>query len=90
MFIEWALSGACPGMWLFIPAGVVLVAVEILLLIRRLHDLDRPSRDALKLLIPGYNILVLLLVLAMPGTRGRNHYGPDPLAGKRPARPRKK
>lgn len=83
MFIEWALDGVRPGMWVFIPAGAALAAVEIVLLIRRLHDLGRPGRDALKLLIPGYNILMLFLMLALPGTRGRNRFGPDPLAGSR-------
>ena len=83
MFIEWALDGVRPGMWVFIPAGVAVVAYEIILLIRRLHDLDRPGRHILLLLIPGYNILMALIVLAMPGTSGRNSYGPDPLAGRR-------
>ncbi|MBO4401438.1 MAG: DUF805 domain-containing protein [Selenomonadaceae bacterium] len=49
------------------------------LMIQRLHDLARPSWWAVGTLIPVVNFVLALYLLLVPGTRGYNKYGPDPL-----------
>jgi len=61
------------GMWL------LLVIAEILLTIRRFHDLGKSGTNYFFLLIPIYNIILGLQLLLSRGTIGRNEYGPDPV-----------
>ncbi len=49
------------------------------LIIRRLHDLDRPEWWAIGVLIPIVGFVMALYLLLTPGTVGRNQYGEDPL-----------
>ncbi len=51
----------------------------IALIIRRLHDLDRPEWWAIGVFIPIVGFVVALYLLLTPGTVGRNKYGEDPL-----------
>ena len=46
---------------------------------RRLHDRDLAAWWLLVILIPGFGQLILLILCALPGTRGPNRFGPDPL-----------
>ncbi len=55
---------------------VFLVAAVV----RRLHDISYSGVAALFLLIPGVQLLLLLLIGAFPGKKGLNRFGPDPLA----------
>ena len=55
---------------------VFLVAAVV----RRLHDISYSGVAALFLLIPGLQLLLLLLIGAFPGKKGLNRFGPDPLA----------
>lgn len=62
--------------------GILMIAlwiVDILIVIKRFHDLDRPGIHVLFLLIPLYNIYIGLLLLFKKGTEGPNKYGEDPL-----------
>ncbi|CAH2213244.1 conserved protein of unknown function [Tepidibacter aestuarii] len=51
----------------------------VCLIIQRLHDLDKSSIYALLLLVPIYNIFLILCILFKRGTIGSNQYGNDPL-----------
>jgi uncharacterized membrane protein YhaH (DUF805 family) len=53
--------------------------IDILVTIRRLHDLNRSGRQYWLLMIPIYNIYLSLILWFKRGTRGPNRYGPDPL-----------
>lgn len=48
--------------------------------VRRLHDISYSGVAALFLLIPGVQIVVLLILGIVPGKKGLNRFGPDPLA----------
>ena len=63
--------------------GMILLA-ELLFLVaavvRRLHDISYSGTAALFLLIPGIQLIVLVLLGCFPGKKGLNRFGPDPLA----------
>lgn len=48
--------------------------------IRRLHDTDRIGWWALIALVPFVGWIVLLVLMALPGTPGPNRYGPPPVS----------
>ena len=61
---------------------VVSVAAAIpsfMLMIRRLHDLDRPTWWCVGAFIPIVNFALGIYLLFFKGTDGPNQYGPDPL-----------
>ncbi|MES2043847.1 MAG: DUF805 domain-containing protein [Pseudomonadota bacterium] len=63
--------------------GVVLLTTlvpTIALEVRRFHDQDRPGALVLLNLIPTIGNVVVLVLMCLPGTKGGNRYGPDPLA----------
>jgi uncharacterized membrane protein YhaH (DUF805 family) len=60
--------------------GLVLFLPGIAVSIRRLHDLDRTGWWFL-LAFTVIGIILLIIWNCMPGTPGRNRFGPDPLAG---------
>ena len=47
--------------------------------VRRLHDTDKSGWLLLLWLIPLLGALILLVFFVLPGTKGPNKYGPDPL-----------
>lgn len=57
--------------------GNFLSALQI---VKRLHDLDRPGTHYWFLLIPLYDLYLVLVLLFTRGTSGPNRYGSDPLA----------
>ena len=59
--------------------SIACAVPSIMLLIRRLHDLNRPGWWCLGMLIPLLNIVLAVYVLFFKGTDGPNDYGPDPL-----------
>ena len=63
---------------IFLIAFIVYLIFEIITIIKRLHDLNRPGSDLLYLLIPLYNIVFGLMLTFQEGSKGINNYGPDP------------
>lgn len=55
------------------------IVIQIALMIKRLHDLDRHGAVILSMLIPLINIVFFFYLLFTKGTDGCNSYGPDPL-----------
>lgn len=49
------------------------------LIIRRLHDLNRPGWWCIGTMLPGINIVFAIYLVLFIGTNGPNQYGPDPL-----------
>ncbi|GAB2463169.1 DUF805 domain-containing protein [Xylanimonas ulmi] len=58
--------------------GVLLPSLAVT--VRRLHDTDRAGFWILITLVPIVGALVLLVILATPGQRAPNRFGPDPQA----------
>lgn len=63
---------------------VLLTCSSVMLMMRRLHDLNRPGWFCIGMLLPVINIVLLIYLVFFKGTKGPNQYGPDPLASKRP------
>lgn len=67
---------------LSIPMGALLLGMSvgnIMLDIRRLHDLNKSGWFCLVMLVPFVNIIFQLYLLFAQGTVGYNRYGEDPL-----------
>jgi hypothetical protein len=47
---------------------------------RRLHDNDKSAWWIMLSLVPVVGSIALIVLLCLPGTRGSNRFGPDPLA----------
>ena len=61
--------------------GLLGAVSGIMLVIRRLHDLNRPTWWIVGHFIPIVNVAFSLYLLFAKGTEGPNQYGPDPLEG---------
>lgn len=59
------------------PLSAIVPSVK--LVIRRLHDLNRPGWWCFGTMIPGVNIVFAVYLFLFVGTNGPNQYGPDPL-----------
>lgn len=55
-----------------------VIAVSLIMAMRRLHDLNNSGWLSLLSLVPFVNIFFGLYLLFAPGTNGRNSYGPMP------------
>lgn len=53
---------------------------QLAVTVRRLHDTDCSGWCIFILAVPFLGILLLLIELLLPGTRGRNYFGDDPRA----------
>ncbi|HTJ92008.1 MAG TPA: DUF805 domain-containing protein [Pararobbsia sp.] len=63
-------------------SGIYSLAVlipSIAVGVRRLHDTDRTGWWMLVILIPAIGWIILIVLLAMEGTRGTNRFGPNPV-----------
>lgn len=60
---------------------VATILPSLSVLVRRLHDTGRSGWWFWLVLVPGVGWLILLVILALPGTPGANRHGPDPLEG---------
>ncbi|MBR1807455.1 MAG: DUF805 domain-containing protein [Selenomonadaceae bacterium] len=69
------------GYVLFAVMCLVTAVPHFMLMIRRLHDLDKDGLFVLLMLIPAVNSIFALYLLFAPGTRGANKYGADPIEG---------
>lgn len=70
-----ALNTALLGLFLLFQMVYLAAAV-----VRRLHDISYNGAAALFLLIPGVQLIVLILLGCFRGKKGLNRFGPDPLA----------
>ncbi len=61
--------------WMLFLAAFLVSAV-----VRRLHDISYGAVAAIFLIVPGLQIIVLVILGLMPGKKGLNRFGPDPLA----------
>ncbi len=61
--------------------GIAGAIPGLMLAVRRLHDLDRPTWWIVGNFVPLVNVLFSLYLLLAKGTAGPNQYGPDPLEG---------
>ena len=52
---------------------------SLMLIIRRLHDLNRPGWFIIGIILPVVNIALLIYLSFFKGTEGPNQYGPNPL-----------
>ncbi len=80
-----ALLGETATVILAIVGVVMAIAAMIvgfIMVVQRLHDLNRSGWLMLLFLIPLINIIVMLYVFLWPGTSGQNDYGPQPPANK--------
>ncbi|MBB3910045.1 DUF805 domain-containing protein [Sphingomonas desiccabilis] len=65
---------------LFIVGTIVpAIAVQV----RRFHDQDRSGLFVLLNFIPYAGGLIVFVFMVLPGTRGSNRFGPDPVFGER-------
>lgn len=58
--------------------GATLIVPTLALQVRRLHDLNLSGWWLLVDLLPYIGWAMMLVLLLLPGTRGRNRYGDDP------------
>ncbi len=61
--------------------SIVAAVPGVMLMIRRLHDLDRPTWWVVGGFVPVVNVALGFYLLLARGTYGPNQYGPDPLEG---------
>lgn len=61
--------------------GLLTLIPSFALMIRRLHDLNRPAWWVIATFIPLLNLVLGLYLLFARGTYGPNEYGPDPIEG---------
>ncbi len=61
--------------------GLLLLIPNMALMIRRLHDLDKPAWWVIATFIPLLNLVLGLYLLFARGTYGPNEYGGDPIEG---------
>ena len=76
------LTGNPTGMLVNIITGVwalVAGAGNIMLMVRRLHDLDKTGYFAILAIIPFIGAIFSIYLFCAKGTDGRNRYGEDPL-----------
>lgn len=66
------------GMLVFATTLVAGGVANTFLVIRRLHDLGNPGTHTWLLLVPMYNVYLLLILTFARGVQGQNQYGPDP------------
>lgn len=73
------------GLGLFDLATVILLVAtfglfvpQLALQVRRFHDQDKSGWFALFNIIPYAGVIIVLIFMAIEGTRGDNRYGPDP------------
>ncbi|MBR1646740.1 MAG: DUF805 domain-containing protein [Selenomonadaceae bacterium] len=60
--------------------ALIAGAGNVMLMIRRLHDLGKNSMFWLVALIPVIGLIFSIYLFCAPGTKGWNEYGADPLA----------
>lgn len=79
LFIIVGLIAAFASQTLAIGLGIIvyiaMIVFSFILVIQRLHDLNKTGWMSLLLIIPLANIYLLVLLIFFKGTEGRNNYG---------------
>lgn len=65
--------------FVFIVLVVALLIPTIAVQVRRLHDQGRTGWLILLSIIPYLGAIIVLILMALPGTVGTNRYGADPI-----------
>jgi uncharacterized membrane protein YhaH (DUF805 family)/Tfp pilus assembly protein PilE len=63
------------GLIIMIPVYIVMIVYSFILIIQRLHDLNKSGWMSLLMLVPLANIYLFILIIFFKGTPGRNDYG---------------
>jgi len=66
--------GALSTIW-----AIVIFLPSLAVLVRRLHDTDRTGWWYWILLVPCIGLIVIIVFMLLPSTRGDNRFGSDPL-----------
>lgn len=68
-----------PIFWVMFAAGYIAMLVVIfILMIQRLHDLNKNGWLSLLMIVPLVNLFFAFYLMFAPGTQGSNHYGLQP------------
>ena len=59
--------------------SIAALIPSFMLIVRRLHDLNRPAWWCVGVFVPLVNLVLGIYLLFFKGTDGPNDYGPDPL-----------
>ena len=80
VFLMFMTDGAPSGvaMAILVAAYIALVVVSFIIIIQRLHDLEKSGWMSLLFFVPLVNIFIAFYVLFWSGTPGSNNYGPRP------------
>jgi uncharacterized membrane protein YhaH (DUF805 family) len=77
-------AGFMNNFWIFTAAHFLLFFMPSLsAMVRRLHDTDRSGWWYFIMFVPLIGGIWMLVLLCLPGSNGRNTYGPDPLGPRR-------
>lgn len=81
----WGVAAQAGGAGTVLTAAAALLALAVTVftvaaVVRRLHDISYSGAAALFLLVPGVQIVVMVILGLVPGKKGINRFGPDPLA----------
>lgn len=75
-YILWKKSGLFyAGGAVIAVAYIALISLSFIVMIQRLHDLNKSGWMSLLALVPLVNIYLIVLLIFFKGTSGRNHYG---------------
>lgn len=79
-----ALSAAASGglstvFLIYVVAALAFLIPTLAVMVRRFHDQDKSGWMALLSFVPVVGGLIVLVFMCLPGTRGPNRYGEDPL-----------
>ena len=72
-----------PALTVFGIFMIVTIIPSIAVQVRRFHDQDMSGLLVLLNLIPGIGGLIVLVFMALEGTKGSNRYGADPRTSSR-------
>ena len=79
-FVSSLIKSPLPILLLYLVPLAVLVPT-LALVVRRLHDVDKPWFWIFVSFIPFVGSIWLLVLMCTEGTKGDNQFGPDPKAG---------
>lgn len=76
IFVDGLVTAEAEFQTLLLTSGAAFIVALGILAIRRLHDLGRSAFQLLLLLVPLFNLYLILIMLLRPGDDGVNRFGP--------------